>query len=623
VTWQIASFAVLFAALAAGFGWYERTHPSAKVLALVATLAALAALGRMAFAPLPNIKPTIVIILISGYVLGAAPGFAVGAVSALASNFFFGQGPYTPWQMVGFGAAGLVGAGLARIAGRDLGRWPLAAACGAAGFALGTFLDFSLWVTYGSHSLAELVLLAGRGLPFNLALVVGNVVFCLAFGPMLVRALGRFRDRFEITWHPAPAAATTAAALLVAIVLVGAAAPAADAADGSVQRAVSYLRSAQTADGGFGDRAGANASNEMHTAWAAMGLAAAGTRPSAATAAYLRRQRGRVRDVGDIERTILGLRAAGQDAGPLVAKLQRRRRANGSYEQLVNRSAFAVLAQRAAGRRADPKTVRWLLSQQNTDGGWSLGGKGGESGVDDTAGRRAGAGQRGTALEQRGAPRDALARAPPGPRRRLPADAGRAVQRPVDGVRRPGPRRGRAQRRARAPQRQPLAGRLPALPAEPGRQHPLLAHQPAGPDLGDRSGARRAGGQGAARPRAACRSPRRERSPQRPGAVDDGTEGRRRGRARRGAAQGPPPRQGEGSAAPEGRGRPGPRRGARSAGACRRSAQRARPHRDRRLTFARFPRRCRSESPGRPPRTSGASPSSRRSSRSSQRATSA
>jgi squalene cyclase len=68
-----------------------------------------------------------------------------------------------------------------------------------------------------------------------------------------------------------------------------------------------------------------------------------------------------------------------------VAKLQRRRRANGSYEQLVNRSAFAVLAQRAAGRRADPKTVRWLLSQQNTDGGWSLGGKGGDSGVDDTA----------------------------------------------------------------------------------------------------------------------------------------------------------------------------------------------------------------------------------------------
>ena len=109
--------------------WYERSHPSARVLALVATLAALAALGRIAFAPLPNVKPTTDIVLLTGYVLGGAPGFAVGAVAALASNLFFGQGPWTPWQMVGWGGAGLFGAALARVAGRELGRVPLAAAC--------------------------------------------------------------------------------------------------------------------------------------------------------------------------------------------------------------------------------------------------------------------------------------------------------------------------------------------------------------------------------------------------------------------------------------------------------------------------------------------------------------
>ncbi len=123
MTWQLASFAVLGLALAAGFAWYERAHPSAKVLALVATLAALAALGRMAFAPLPNVKPTTDIVLLSGYVLGGAPGFVVGAVAALASNFFFGQGPYTPWQMVAWGAVGLFGAllpeeGAERLRGR-------------------------------------------------------------------------------------------------------------------------------------------------------------------------------------------------------------------------------------------------------------------------------------------------------------------------------------------------------------------------------------------------------------------------------------------------------------------------------------------------------------------------
>ena len=117
VSWVLASFLLLGCALAIGFAWYERSHPSARVLALVATLAALAALGRIAFAPIPNVKPTTDIVLITGYVLGGAPGFVVGAVAALASNLFFGQGPWTPWQMVGWGIAGLIGAGLARVVG--------------------------------------------------------------------------------------------------------------------------------------------------------------------------------------------------------------------------------------------------------------------------------------------------------------------------------------------------------------------------------------------------------------------------------------------------------------------------------------------------------------------------
>src|ERR687889_2563618 len=108
---------ILGAALAAGFAWYERTHPTARVIALVATLAALAALGRIAFAALPNVKPTTDIVLISGYVLGGAPGFAVGAIAALASNLFFGQGPWTPWQMAAWGGARLLGAVTARVLG--------------------------------------------------------------------------------------------------------------------------------------------------------------------------------------------------------------------------------------------------------------------------------------------------------------------------------------------------------------------------------------------------------------------------------------------------------------------------------------------------------------------------
>src|SRR3954468_19691373 len=226
VSWVLASFTVLATALVLGFAWYERTHPSARVLALIATLAALAALGRVAFAPIPSVKPTTDIVLIAGYVLGGAPGFAVGAVAALTSNVFFGQGPWTPWQMLAWGGVGAGGALLARVAGRELGRASLTVACALAGLAYGAVMNFSLWVTFGGdHTLAKLGGYYVTSLPFDVAHAVGNALFCLPFGPALVRALRRFRARFEIVWRPAPAVVTLVALLLVFPVAATADAP--------------------------------------------------------------------------------------------------------------------------------------------------------------------------------------------------------------------------------------------------------------------------------------------------------------------------------------------------------------------------------------------------------------
>ncbi|HUR86801.1 MAG TPA: prenyltransferase/squalene oxidase repeat-containing protein [Solirubrobacteraceae bacterium] len=402
MSWQLASFAVLALALGAGFAWYEHARPSAKVLALVATLAALAALGRVAFAPLPSVKPTTDIVLIAGYVLGGAPGFVVGAVGALASNVFFGQGPFTPWQMAGWGAVGLFGAGLARVFGRDLGRWPLALACALAGFAYGAFLDLHLWVLYaGQHTWAEYVVLGGRGLPFNLAHAAGNLVFCLAFGPLLVRALQRYRDRLEVVWRPLPAGGA-AASVVIAIVLGGLAAGGASraaAADSAQNRAVTFLVRAQNTDGGFGADRG-RASDQLDTSWAVIGLRAAGRDPNRvrrngrSPVDHIVRGIARIRGIGDIERTILALSAAGRSprsvgGRDLVRELVRKRRRNGSFAGLVNQTAFAILALRAAGRPASDRTIRaaagWLAAQHNADGGFNFAGRGGRSGIDDTA----------------------------------------------------------------------------------------------------------------------------------------------------------------------------------------------------------------------------------------------
>ncbi|MEA2385413.1 MAG: energy-coupling factor transport system substrate-specific component [Solirubrobacteraceae bacterium] len=393
MSWELASFLVLFVALAAGFRWYEHGHPSSKVLALVATLAALAALGRVAFAPLPNVKPTTDIVLLSGFALGGAPGFVVGAAGALASNLFFGQGPWTPWQMGAWGLVGVIGALLGAATGRRMGRVPLALACCAAGFVYGAILDFSTWTTFsGEHTLGQFLVINGTSLPFNVAHAVGNLLFCLAFGPAFVRALLRYRERFEVRFEPL----AVAAAAIAAVVLALAALPAepARAADAATTRATRYVLRARNADGGFGAKA-AQRSAALETAWASMGLAAAGRAPSPATARFLGATAPRVNDTGDIERTILGVVAAGgspRRAGGvnLVSKLIRRRRPDGSFERLVNRTAFAVLALRAAGRSTRDGTVRkaaaWVVSEQNRDGGWNFGGRGAPSGVDDTAG---------------------------------------------------------------------------------------------------------------------------------------------------------------------------------------------------------------------------------------------
>src|SRR4051794_14584842 len=247
MSWQLASFAVLAAILAAGFGWYEHSRPPAKVLALVAALAALGTVGRIAFAATPNVKPTTDIALFAGYALGPVPGFAVGAVSALVSNFFFGQGPWTPWQMLGWGLAGVIGGVLAAVAGRDLGRVPLAAACAFAGAAFGALLDLYQWTQGATHDLAAYLVWSSTSLPYNIAHVTGNIVFCLLLGPTFVRSLTRFRRRFELRWAPA------AASLLALAALAGAAAspPTSEAASAKA-RAVSYLERAQNGDGGFG-----------------------------------------------------------------------------------------------------------------------------------------------------------------------------------------------------------------------------------------------------------------------------------------------------------------------------------------------------------------------------------
>jgi energy-coupling factor transport system substrate-specific component len=189
-----------FALLAGGFAWLDTTPGSTKELALVASLAAAAAAGRVLFAAIPGVQPVTVITVAAGAALGPRSGFAVGASAAFVSNFFLGQGVWTPWQMLAWGACGVAGAIAAPLLRRRL---VLAAFCFVVGLGFSAVMDVWNWLAfYDEHTWRTFLAVHARGLPFDLAHGIGNVLIVLAAGPELRRLLERYgrRLRTEIVW---------------------------------------------------------------------------------------------------------------------------------------------------------------------------------------------------------------------------------------------------------------------------------------------------------------------------------------------------------------------------------------------------------------------------------------
>jgi energy-coupling factor transport system substrate-specific component len=364
VSWQLGSLLVLVAALAGGLVWYERSRPRAEVVALVATLAGLAAVGRIAFAALPNVKPTTDVALFAGYALGGGPGFAVGAIGALASNLFFGQGPWTPWQMLGWGLVGVLGAGLGAATRRRAGRLALAAAAALAGLGFGALQDFSSWALYsGTHTWAQYIAYNSTSLAFNVAHAAGNVAFALAFGPAFTRALLRFRARLQVRWV---GAAPLAVLALLAFALPVAALASTDA--GAARLGARWL--AKTVPTG-GDGQAADVAVAMRAAGTLTPTVAA--RRAAALRAGAHAY---ATTPGAAGKVALALVALG-DRDPACVRdvdlraTMRRGYRDGVYGTTVFDQALAMLARRALGDRVPTAAIRALRRARGA-GGWGV-----------------------------------------------------------------------------------------------------------------------------------------------------------------------------------------------------------------------------------------------------------
>lgn len=178
---------------------FEKRNPSTREIVVISVLCAIGIAGRIAFAALPQFKPLAAIIIITGICFGAESGFLTGAISAFVSNFYFGQGPWTPWQMFGFAALGFL-AGLI-FHNRKIRKTKLTLSIfGVISifFVYGPIADMS-FLSHVSHPTWEYfftILAAGVG--FNVIHGVSTAVFLYTCAGAMIEKLERIKLKYGI-----------------------------------------------------------------------------------------------------------------------------------------------------------------------------------------------------------------------------------------------------------------------------------------------------------------------------------------------------------------------------------------------------------------------------------------
>ena len=180
---------------------FERCRPQAREIVLLAALCTVAIAGRAIFAPLPQFKPVIALIIITGCSLGAGRGFIVGMLTAFISNMFFGQGAWTLWQMLSLGIIGAL-SGMFFAKGRLPHNKLVLSIFGvtAAILIFGGINNPSYLLMVQSDITASMLLAVyAAGLPFDIVQAIATVIFlCLLSQPMITR-LKRIRNKYGLS----------------------------------------------------------------------------------------------------------------------------------------------------------------------------------------------------------------------------------------------------------------------------------------------------------------------------------------------------------------------------------------------------------------------------------------
>ncbi|MGL4484065.1 MAG: ECF transporter S component [Anaerovoracaceae bacterium] len=215
--YKILSIIIIIITMIPFFLQFEKSKPKVRDIMMVAVIVAIAVASRAAFFMVPQVKPIIAIVIIGGIALGPSSGFMIGALSAFVSNFIFGQGPWTVWQMFGMGVIGLISGLLAkkleiiekpvinikieksREENIDRRNNLLVALYGflITFFIYGFFVD--LWTIFGvteSPNIKAAITIYIAALPFNLILAASTFIFLLLLKNPMLRKINRIKSKY-------------------------------------------------------------------------------------------------------------------------------------------------------------------------------------------------------------------------------------------------------------------------------------------------------------------------------------------------------------------------------------------------------------------------------------------
>lgn len=196
--YMLIAFGILLLSFLPFVVMFEGKKPRAREITVTAVMVAIAVAGRAAFFMLPQFKPMTAVVIIAGIALGGETGFVVGAMSALVSNMYAGQGPWTPWQMFALGLIGLISGFLFTDKGFE-GKKLFVGLFGffAAFVIYGVIVDTSTIVmTVYELSWQSVLTVYIAGLPFNLIHGVSTFIFLMLIGNSMIRKLSRIKIKF-------------------------------------------------------------------------------------------------------------------------------------------------------------------------------------------------------------------------------------------------------------------------------------------------------------------------------------------------------------------------------------------------------------------------------------------